>query len=165
MSVNCVATKSVSLDFVQPKPRLIRRSGERLSRHARWYSWVAWCALVALTWPSLGTLPWMGVEFAPHEHVVLDQDAESDANPLSALHHQHGETSDIPGSPTHPADHDCFPCQMLKHLSRCALPQLDPPAIPLQSGCAVEPHGQLEPQWAGHVAALPPARGPPFYIA
>jgi hypothetical protein len=107
----------------------------------------------------------MGVEFAPHDHVVLDQDAESDANPLSALHHQHGETSDIPGSPTHPADHDCFPCQMLKHLSRCAPPQLDPPAIPLQSGCAVEPHGQLEPQWAGHIVALPPARGPPFYIA
>jgi hypothetical protein len=164
LAVNRIGT-SLSLDFVQPKPSSIRRSRQRVSRHARWYSWVAWCALVALAWPSLGTLPWIGVEFAPHDHVVLDQDAESDAGPLSALHHQHDEASDLPGSPTHPADHDCFPCQILKHLSRCVPSDLNPPAIPWQSGCAVQPRNQLESQFAAQIAALPPARGPPLYIA
>jgi hypothetical protein len=163
--IDRIAT-SVILEFVPPKPRPKRRSEKRPPRRARWRSCVAWCALLTLAWPSLGALPWVGVDFTAAERAAAQQIAHSDANESSAAHHHHdGGPSAIPGSPTHPADHDCFPCQVLKHLSRCVPSALDPPTIPWQSGCPVQPRVHLESQFAGHIAALPPARGPPLSIA
>jgi len=157
---------SVILEFVSPKPRPKRLSRTYLPRRARWRSWVAWCALVALTWPSLGPLPWVGVDFTAEEPAAAQPIAHSDAHESSAAHHHHhGDASAIPGSPTHPADHDCFECLVLKHLARCVPSALDPPTIPLQSGCPVQPSVRLESQFARHIAALPPARGPPLDIA
>jgi len=156
---------SVSSYAMRPKSRLVRRSDEHRSHLARWRSWVASYALVALAWPSLGLLPWIAVDSAPHHHSVAYQEAEPDANLSFAAHHEHGDASDIPGSPTHPADHDCFQCQVLKHLSRCVVPQIDPPTIPLPSGCPVQPRVYVESQHAGRIAFLPPVRGPPLQIA
>jgi hypothetical protein len=157
---------SVIPEFDPPKPRPKRRSGKRPPRRARWRSGVAWYALLTLAWPSLGALPWVGVDFTAAEHATARQIAHSDANESSAADHHHdGDPSAIPGSPTHPADHDCFPCQMLKHLSRCVPSALDPPTIPRLSDCQAQPRRQLESQIAGHIAALPPVRGPPLSIA
>jgi hypothetical protein len=156
---------SVLLDFVPPTHRLKRPSARDLPRRNAWRSWIAAYALVALAWPSLGLLPWVVMDVTATGHAAEHQTQHAHATPSSATDEHHGDASDIPGSPTHPADHDCFQCQVLKHLARCVVPQLDPPAIPLQPGCAVQPDGQFESQWPGHIAALPPARGPPLVIA
>jgi len=145
--------------------RLVHKSAQRRACSAGWRSWVASYALVALAWPSLGLLPWIAVDFAPHQHSAAYQEAAFDADQSSTAHHEHGDASDIPGSPTHPADHDCFQCQVLKHLSRCVVPQIVPPTIPLPSGCPVQPRVHAEPQHAGRIAFLPPVRGPPLQVA
>src|SRR6266567_6248609 len=164
-SVNCskviyflvnLIVKSGFVDSVQLK-WLVHKSTQRRSHRARWRSWVVSYALVALTWPSLvGLLPWIAVDFAPHHHSTAYQEAGSDADGSSAGHHEHGDASDIPGTPTHPADHNCFQCEVLKHLSRCVVPQIDPPTIPLVSGCPVQPRVYVESQYAGRIAFLPP---------
>jgi hypothetical protein len=156
--------KSGLVDSMQLK-WLVHELAQRRSHRARWRSWVASYALVALAWPSLGLLPWIAVDFAPHHHSAAYQEAEFDADQSSAAHHEHADASDIPGSPTHPADHNCFQCEVLKHLSRCVVPQVDPPTIPLPSGCPVQPLVHLESQHAGRIASLPPVRGPPLQIA
>jgi hypothetical protein len=110
-------------------------------------------------------LPWVGMDLTATDHAAEQHTQHSHASPSSAPHEHQGEAADIPGSPTHPADHDCFQCLVLKHLSRCVPSEPDPPTIAWQSGCPVQPRDQLESQIAGHIAALPPARGPPLVIA
>ena len=109
----------------------------------------------------LGPLPWIAEGFAAEDYAA-HHSADSDTRSLLATHHHHGDAADIPGSPTHPDDHNCFQCQVLKQLARCVPTQLDPPTIPLQSGCPVQPRAHAESQHAGHVAFLPPVRGPPL---
>jgi hypothetical protein len=123
-------------------------------RRSRWRVWLAWCLLAALAFPSMGTLPWIA-EAAAHHHYA----AESLAG--NAAHHHDG-ASDVPGSPTHPVDHDCFQCQVLKHLARCVSAVPDAPEIPLPVGCPVQPQAFGETQHAVPAPALPPARGPPL---
>jgi len=121
--------------------------------------WLACYALAALVWPSLGPLPWIAQSALEHGYEA-DEAAHHESSAVAGWHH-HDDGSDIPGSPTHPLDHDCFQCQVLKHLSRCVLAQLDVPQVLLQSGCAVQPLARAESQRSGHLTALPLARGPP----
>jgi len=143
-------------------------------------------ALVALVWTSLGPLPWLfvGSYVAGHDHAESaltgqGADAHRDAHEAAAApreshshgehahstghHHRHyADTSDVPGSPTHPLDHDCAPCQVLKHLSRCTIPlPFSLPAIALQRPMASCPQADPEPPRAVLVASLPPVRAPP----
>jgi hypothetical protein len=131
-----------------------------MTLHRRWRAWVAYGALLALVWPSLGPLPWLA-EAAAHQHFIAQAIAADDGDAAAPSHH-HDDASDIPGSPTHPVDHDCFPCQVLKHLSRCVLEQPGVPEVPLPAGSPIQPRVRAESQHAGHIAALPPARGPPL---
>jgi hypothetical protein len=121
------------------------------SRRGGWRPWVASYALAALVWPALGSLPWLDLDLAP----------------LDAGHalHEHRDASEIPGSPTHPADHDCFQCQVLKHLSRCVLALPAAPVVAALSGTPVAPPFRAVAQHAPRVAALPPARGPPLHLS
>jgi hypothetical protein len=131
------------------------RASARYRFRGGWRSFVAYVALVALAWPSLGSLPWVATAES-HHHGVTQQGAAVDAD---ANDRYYG--FDVPGSPTHPADHDCVPCQVLKHLSRCVLSQPPAPDLALPTGCAVQPIARVEPQRARHVAFLPPVRAPP----
>jgi hypothetical protein len=121
----------------------------------RWRNCVAWSLFVALAWPSLGLLPWVESDFAAADHVAAGHDARPETT------HDHG-ASDIPGSPTHPADHNCFQCQVLKHLARCVVFHLDAPVAAQPPGRAVQPRLGSVPQRTSQIAALPPARGPPL---
>ena len=92
-------------------------------RRRRWRTWAAWCAMAALVWNASTPLPW------------LLRDIESDTNDVSSAAsdgHAHAahrfDGADIPGSPTHPDDHDCAQCEVLKHLARCVVP--DPVIVP-----------------------------------
>jgi hypothetical protein len=120
---------------------------------------VACYALLALAWPSLGPLPWIALAASPHHH---DRDGAHDAGHVDIEQASHRlDASDIPGSPTHPADHDCFQCQVLKHLSRCVLAQPDAAEVMLPAGCPVRPDARAESQHARDVALVPPVRAPP----
>jgi hypothetical protein len=159
-SRSAIPSLSVTRHLEAPEHRLIRLLPRHLSWRNRWRSWIACCVVIALAWPSLGLLPWVGMDFAGPGHAVAH---EREASEGGLIAHDHGrDASEIPGSPTHPADHDCFQCQVLKHLSRCALPLFDVPTVPLQAGCAVQPVSKVESQLTARVASLPPARGPPL---
>jgi len=174
---------------VHPSPRRVR--SPRCRRHrAAWRSCVATFALVALVSTSLGPLPWLfvGLPVAGHDHAEsaltgpgpdthrgaheaagASREPHSHAEHAEHVHgiahdHRHyADASDIPGSPTHPLDHDCAPCQVLKHLSRCTIPlPFSLPAIALQRPMASSPQADPEPPRAVLVASLPPVRAPPF---
>jgi hypothetical protein len=118
---------------------------------------LAYTAL-ALAWTAFGPLPWVILEFAPAnlftasvaDHATHDGDAP----------HRH-DGSAIPGSPTHPADHDCFQCEVIKHLSRCILPDACTPTVPSRAAANVSVDPRIELPHAGAVAPHPPIRGPP----
>jgi hypothetical protein len=151
---------SVVHNLAAPKQHLIGTLSRRHPWRDHWRSWVACCVVIALAWPSLGLMPWVGMDLGAHGHVVAHEREDSAAGSSSTAHDH--DASEIPGSPTHPADHDCFQCQVLKHLSRCVLPLLDVPTVPLQAGCAVQPGSKVESQLTTRIASIPPARGPPL---
>jgi hypothetical protein len=99
---------------------------------------------------------------------VFELDRANEVVALAGHHHDAGEpnhhhdASDIPGSPTHPEDHNCFECQVLQHLSRCVLPDLGPVIVPPVPDCFIAPGSYLEPQLASFIAPRPPIRGPPL---
>jgi hypothetical protein len=118
--------------------------------------WLARWLLVAMAFPALGPWPWLVAEAwahapAAHAHAAGDDD-----------HH----ASDIPGTPTHPADHHCVECEVLQHLARC-VPVVAPP--PVVAPLAVRPlvvaptRATLPTPVAP--ARLPPARAPPPALA
>lgn len=145
-----------SLATLHRLPMTIRAGTRRSALRSRWwYTCIAWYALLALAWPSLGPLPYLVHDFGAHRHDARAQGTDDD----------HIDASSIPGSPTHPIDHDCPECEVLKHLARCILPT---------PGIAV-----LAPVFVGVVAQaiivvrpcawialhLPPVRAPPAAAA
>jgi hypothetical protein len=123
----------------------------------RWRNWIAACALVALAWPSLGPLPWVIGDFDGHRHAAAGHHHAGEA-----LHHDDQfDGSSIPGSPTHPINHDCPECQVLKHLSRCVLPAFAVGVIPPPFICDVSPRISVALPPTQVTAHLPPARAPP----
>ena len=81
----------------------------RRSRRARGRAWLVAYLLLTIAWPSLGPMPWV-IDAALHEQVAANDEHAA---------HRHRDASDIPGSPTHPDDHNCFQCEVIKHLARC----------------------------------------------
>ena len=114
---------------------------------------VAWIALVALAWPSLGALPWLAQP--THAHVAGHSHAHG------SQPHRHIDPSTIPGSPTHPADHNCFECQVLQHLARCVFPAPVTGIVPSIVACDVAPRVAVALPPVHVATALPPARAPP----
>lgn len=126
------------------------RKGALLAKS--WRIGIAWCALVALAWPSLGPLPYVVHDFGEHV-AIAGGHAHSD--------HHHADASSIPGSPTHPDDHHCPECEVLKHLARCvlALPTLAVLA-PVVVGFVARRVVVAAPS-APNPVHVPPARAPP----
>lgn len=119
---------------------------------------VAWIALVAMAWPSLGALPWLARP--THGHVHAAGDAHGPESPA----HQHVDASSIPGSPTHPVDHNCFECQVLQHLARCVFPAPVVGIVPSIVTCHVQPPVAVALPPTHVATVLPPARAPPSSI-
>jgi len=146
----------------------------RRCRCPRWRALVSYGALASFVWPSLGPLPWIAEAAVHHQLRVdgLDKHAESEAAPPhhhddedALLPHHHEDASQIPGSPTHPIDHDCAQCQVLKDLAHCAFVESGVPEVPLPAGSPVQPDVLSESQQTPLIAALPPARGPPAPVS
>ena len=141
------------------------RTGSRRAASFRtgwWRTCVAWCALVALAWPSLGPLPYLVHDFGAHaERTHGDADYALDAGHIDD---HHVDASSIPGSPTHPDEHHCPECEVLKHLARCilALPAL---AVPAPFVVRVFTRRiAVTPPSAPNPVHVPPARAPPAIV-
>jgi len=143
----------------------------RFARH-RWRRVLLAYTALALAWTAFGPLPWVILEFAPANLFAASaaHDAAHDAaaphrydgsaTPDADAPHRH-DGSAIPGSPTHPVDHDCFQCEVIKHLSRCILPDACTPTVPSRAVANVGVDPRIELPHAGAVAPHPPIRGPP----
>jgi len=125
-----------------------------------WRAWLAGYVLLALVWPAIGPLPWL-IDLAPESHRA-DRSASSGDSDAHAGLHSHVDASEIPGSPTHPDDHDCFQCQVIKHLARCVPSAWSFPTVSLFTGHSPKPLPQIETLLAAFVVPRPPIRGPPL---
>ena len=116
--------------------------------------------LVAFSWYALAPLPWAVSTFAHAGH-----DGGLEASFVHVHEHEdagHGLTaSDIPGSPLHPEDHDCFDCQVIKYLARCILPDAAVPTVPTLDAAPADPPGFAPSPPAVFVVPTPPIRAPP----
>lgn len=119
-----------------------------------WRIWLATYALAAIAWPSAGPLPWLVFEHGDENPAFGDAALEREA-------HGHHDDSDIPGSPTHPLDHDCAQCKVLKHLARCVLPAPVAPAVASLSGTPGLACAARAAHYASVAAERPPIRAPP----
>jgi hypothetical protein len=100
---------------------------------------------------------------ATHHHATLDVDWPHEHAGSGAFVHDPPapDASDVPGSPTHPPDHACAQCEVLKHLARC-MPAPVTVLLPAAGECAfVAPVPPFAAPLARAPARLPPARGPP----
>jgi hypothetical protein len=116
--------------------------------------------LLALVWPAIGPLPWL-IDFAPTEHRA-DHSVSNDNADQHAGSHSHHDASEVPGSPTHPDDHDCFQCQVIKHLARCVPSACAYPIVALATGSFPRPPIVAESIHAAFAVPRPPIRGPPL---
>ena len=132
-----------------------------------WRAWVGAIALAAVAWPATGPLPWvwavseMDLDLHGGTHAASGGLRDRHASEHAAAGHHH-DLADIPGSPTHPADHDCAQCQVLKHLSRCVLSDPGVVGVAPLAGDPVRIGSEVEPQYASQPATRPPIRGPPL---
>jgi hypothetical protein len=149
----CAATNEAALN---PGYRTALASRRHPIRVSRWRSWVAWVAAVALILPSVALLP-AASEVAHGHHGAHHAGAEGDGVAGAAGAHLVA----IPGSPTHPVNHDCTPCQVLKYLATSVLPQADLALVLLERIDAPPSGGRHPPQLAVRLAVAPPIRAPP----
>jgi hypothetical protein len=127
----------------------------RLIRSARWRGWLAAYVLLSLVWPAIGPLPWL-IDFG------VDGDRASlVANAQESDAHHHHDASEIPGSPTHPDDHNCFQCDVIKHLARCVPSDGAYPIVAFIAARPPQPLAEVDSTQAASAVPIPPIRGPP----
>jgi hypothetical protein len=134
----------------------LMRSGFSITRRRRWRICAAWCAMAALVWNAATPLPWLLRDIAS-EHEVSSAASEGHAH---GAHQSDG--ADIPGSPTHPEDHDCAQCEVLKHLARCVMPDPAVPGVAVLEAASVKPPAFAESRYAFRFVTRPRIRGPPI---
>jgi hypothetical protein len=143
---------------LKPSYRITLGLLHRSARTGRWRCWVALCAAVSLILPSVALLPAASAGFESEAaHVHHGSSADRD----DAAGDSREGLSDIPGSPTHPVNHDCTPCQVIKYLATSFLPQADLVVLPRELNDAPPPDRWHQPQDIVCVAVSPPIRAPP----
>jgi hypothetical protein len=144
-----------------PRRHVGSRPFTNVLRRGRWRHWLVGYLLAALAWPLAGPLPWL-IENAVWGEgaLALGVLGHHDGDEHAGASHHH-DASDVPGSPTHPDDHNCFECQVLHYLGRCVLPDATPPSVPPALGDEVRPPPLEDAQQTAFIAPGPPIRGPP----
>src|SRR5437764_14111764 len=118
-----------------------------------WRAWLVAYVLLSLVWPAIGPMPWL-VDFASDARSALTSDEHADV-------HRHRDASEIPGSPTHPDDHNCFQCEVIKHLARCVPSDGSYPTVALVTSRPPQPSIQVRSNYRAFALPRPPIRGPP----
>ena len=147
---------------MKPSSRIARALLRRPGRRSQWRFWVALGAAIALILPSVALLPGASLEFEPkaaHDHSGAEH---SHADRSGAGGDSRARMSDIPGSPTHPINHDCTPCQVIKYLTTSFLPRADIALLPPEFNDAPPTDSRHQPDDIGRVAVSPPIRAPPY---
>jgi hypothetical protein len=122
--------------------------------HCRpWRAWLVGYVLLSLVWPAIGPMPWL-VNFEPDDRAASTSGEHSDV-------HRPRDASEIPGSPTHPDDHNCFQCEIIKHLARCVPSDGAYPTVAFAAAHPPQPPIAVGSIYAASVAPRPPIRGPP----
>ena len=127
----------------------------RTSRGARGRALLGAYLLAALIWPAIGPMPWL-VDFTPEDRAHAATVADAHEN--RPAHH---DASEIPGSPTHPDDHNCFQCEVIKHLARCVPSEGSYPTVALVTSRPPQPSIQVRSNYRAFALPRPPIRGPP----
>ena len=149
---------------------MTHRIAAGVARGRRFRAWTACATILAFAWYALSPLPWVllsaarTVGAAVHAVVAagLHRSHENDHD-HDHPHPSHGiVAADIPGSPTHPQDHDCFECEVLKCLARCMLPGPVAPTVVALGAASVKPSAFPATRHAIFAAPHPPIRGPPL---
>jgi hypothetical protein len=153
MSAGSATTDLGEAVLKKPNCRTTLSSGHRPVRG--WRSWVAWCAAVALILPSVALLPAVESE-AAHVHSSAGHGEHAGAAGDGRL-----RLADVPGSPTHPVNHDCTPCQVIKYLTASVLPQPGFALSPWARKDAPPSDGRHPPREIVRVTVSPPIRAPP----
>jgi hypothetical protein len=136
-----------------------------LNRRSRWRWWIAGYVIAALALPALGPLPWLLAAVDGGAPVIAAHEHEHAHGAASHVHHHH-DASDVPGSPTHPADHNCFACQVLAHLGRWLAIVAPSPALPWPAASfPAPPPARAVALPFARFAFKPPARAPPLLPA
>ena len=169
-SGDCATSRRTMLCSASPKdprirpsrpvndPRHARQPTRTARPRAKWREWVVLYTFVTVLWPALGPLPWMVANDAPrHAHAVLHEHGHESA--------EHAHHSDVPGSPTHPADHDCAACQVLHCLAHCVVALHESPRVAVQVVLATAHWLPSQPPTVFAVTPPQPARGPPARLA
>ena len=120
-----------------------------------WRAWLVACVLLSLVWPAIGPMPWL-VDFTPEDRAHTATVADAHEN--RPAHH---DASEIPGSPTHPDDHNCFQCEVIKHLARCVPSEGSYPTVALVTSRPPQPSIQVRSNYRAFALPRPPIRGPP----
>ena len=118
-----------------------------------WRAWLVAYVLLSLVWPAIGPMPWL-VDFEPDDRAALTSGEHAD------VHRPH-DASEIPGSPTHPDDHNCFQCEVIKHLARCVPSDGSYPTVAFVAAHPPQPPIAIGSTHAASVVPRPPIRGPP----
>lgn len=131
-----------------------------LGHDARWRPWIAYCTAIALLLPSVALLPAVDFESAAvHGYLAA---AHSDLERDHAGGGSPERLSDLPGGATHPINHDCVPCQVIKFLATGFMPQADTALSPMSPGNAPPVDEPQQPPPIAGVALSPPIRAPPY---
>lgn len=134
-----------------------------------WRSLLALYVLLAVAWPTAGPLPWLVVGHGVRHHA-----SSHETEHHAAAHRADGEgfagtehdDADVPGSPTHPLDHNCAECQVLKHLARCVLPDRVDATVPPPIGEPIHAcDAAAEGLRTGIGVPRPLIRGPPLLLS
>jgi hypothetical protein len=122
----------------------------------RWRTWAAWCAMAAFVWNAATPLPWLlrDIKSDPREPTAAASDGHAHAEHLVP-------GADVPGSPTHPEDHDCAQCEVLKHLARCVVPDPVAPGVAALPAASCTPPALAESRYVFRFVARSRIRGPP----
>ena len=129
----------------------------RRSHGPCWRAWVAAYTLFTFLWPALGPLPRVitgAVERSAHA-------AQHKHAHAVAVHVDCDHPVDVPGTPLHPADHDCAPCLVFKCLAHFAIALQPLCRAPMLVAAVSLPCSEAQVAVAITVSPPQPARGPP----
>lgn len=149
---------------LKPSYRTVLALLRRPARAERWRSWVASCAAAALILPSVALLPAASDFGSEAAHVHPGAEHPGGDSDHAALDSR-ARLADIPGSSTHPVNHDCTTCQVIKYLATSFLPQADVAVVALEFNDAPPSTGRHRPPAILRVAVTPPIRAPPYLRA
>ena len=127
---------------------------------AGWRTCVTWFTAAAMLLPSVALLS-PGDLDASFDAVDDPHAVREVALPTGPVPGVHSQVASV-GSPLHPANHPCIPCQIIKYLSTSVLTHADTQALASGADYLAPSDLRYASPSVDFVAASPPIRAPPL---